>query len=882
MTRAKDFRAIDTLFDGALDVPEDEQAAFLERECAHDPELKHEVQRLLDAHRRSGGFLESPAFELAAPLLESALAAEAPIDWSNVRIGAFRIVREIGAGGMGAVFLAERDDGLFQQRVALKLVQQRGAGRELVQRFLEERRILALLEHPGIARLVDGGITADGQPYFAMEFVEGEAIDRYCDTHQLPITERIRLFQSVCDAVQYAHQHLVIHRDLKPSNILVTADGQVKLLDFGIAKLLDPLAATTDAPLTRTGVLPMTPEYAAPEQVRGEPVSTATDVYALGILLYTLLAGRRPYDLRGRSAAEIERIVCEVEPPRPSTNSDLAVIVMKALHKDSRRRYATVAALQEDLRRFETGLPVQARADSAGYRFGKFVRRNRTVVAAASITLIALLAATAFSTAQMRVAQRQRDEAVRDAKRQEALSEVQAVLASDSRGPDGRALSPAERVELAERVLMRQFRGEPWLVAETMVNLANTLYNTGDRVAQRRLLARAGGLARTAGMPTQLALANCLRAYSFAFDDQLDSARAEMTEARAALARQPEYSVAADAVCLDAEAQLVAATQPDSSVALLRRAVAIAEASGDETIRRQMANDFANALRAMGRTREASVYYRQNLESFERAGYAGTEVVPNIMSFLTSALFELGEVVTADSVVQSTIEHHESIHGPGSAGSTLTFLHGLSKLRLGEIDSADIWFARALRDTTQGAGGLRGWFPPALAQLRLEQHRLADARRAIAELPTGTLTRSANAAWFNAWLRREEGDAKGALAQLEAALQTLLGDRPKPLPALAPSLVVAAEWSLEAQTPQAADSLARLARDAAAVDSLALERSAYAGRAELVRARALLQLGQTDAARAAAARAVTALSNGYGPTNPRARAAQAFRDSISR
>jgi eukaryotic-like serine/threonine-protein kinase len=911
LSQPTEFHQIDALFDRALDLTDEEQAAFLAQTCAHDPELRNQVQRLLDAKRRAGAFLESPAIELAAPLLDSFLLVEANPGQNFARLGPFRIVRELGTGGMGAVFLGERDDGLFQQRVALKLVQQRAGATDLIQRFLEERRILALLEHPGIARLVDGGISADGQPYFAMEFVEGEAIDRYCDGRQLGIDQRISLFLPVCEAVQYAHQHLVVHRDLKPSNILVSADGQVKLLDFGIAKLLDPLAATNDDPLTRTGVLPMTPEYAAPEQIRGEPISTATDIYALGVLLYALLTGRRPYEVRGRSPAELERIVCDVEPPRPSARfegtgaeddqterahargaqpqrvrrrlrGDLDLIVMKALRKDPARRYATVSALQEDLHRFLTGRPVHARPDSAGYRIRKFVRRNRTSVAAACVTIAALIGATAISASQMREAERQRDVAVQDAKRKQAMSEVQTVLASDSRGPGGRSLSPVERVELAEQVLTRRFGSEPWLVAEVMTDLANTLYETGDRTAQRRVLARAGGIARAAGLPPQLALTNCIRAYSFAFDDQFDSARIEMTEARSALARPGTRSAVVDAICLDAEAQLlVAENRPDSGVALLRRALALAE-NGAEPVRMQMLNDLATALRSIGETREASRYYQQNLNELESAGYVGTDAVPNMVSFVTSALSELGELAQVDSLVWATIMRDESIYGAGSAGSTLTFLYGQAKLRLGENETAEVWLTRAMRDTTQGAGGLAAWLPPAIAQLRLEQRRLADARRAISELPSGTLTRRANAAWLGAWLRRSEGDTLGAQIELETALRGLVGNQPKPPAALAVALVNAAEWRLSSGPPLVADSLARLAVAAAAVDSLALQRSAYVGRAELVRARALLRIGQRNAAHQAAERALIALTNGYGPTNPRPREARALRDSILR
>ena len=392
-TQTDRFRRVDDLFDRALDLPAAEQAAFIDRECGHDEELRGEVMALLRSHRRAAQFLESPAVEIAAPLLEEGRALLSSLP--PTRVGPFRVVREIGRGGMGAVFLGERDDGQFDQKVALKLIQRRTPG--LIRMFLEERRILALLNHPNIALLIDGGIADGGQPYFAMELVDGQPIDRYCEEQGLSLDRRLDLFVRVCDAVTYAHRQLVIHRDLKPSNILVTGAGEVKLLDFGVAKLLIP-RDTSDP--TTVHLHAMTPEFAAPEQVRGEGISTATDVYALGILLYILLTGQRPYDLTGRSPAELERIICEVEPARPSSRAprsrarvsgDLDLIVMKALHKDKDRRYQSPADFAQDLGRLRTGRPVLARPDSRGYRIRKFILRHRAF--AGGSAAIALLTA---------------------------------------------------------------------------------------------------------------------------------------------------------------------------------------------------------------------------------------------------------------------------------------------------------------------------------------------------------------------------------------------------------------------------------------------------------------------------------------------------------
>jgi serine/threonine-protein kinase len=559
---------------------------------------------------------------------------------------------------------------------------------------------------------------------------------------------------------------------------------------------------------------------------------------------------------------------------------DLDAIVLEAMGKEPARRYSSVAALHGDLARLRSGLPVHARPAGAAYRLRKFVRRNRTVVAALTFTLLALVTATGFSTAQMREAQVQRDAAVREAQRQRALSDVQTVLAGDSRGADGRQLATSERIMLAETMLARQFGAHPWLVAEVSAELSNRLFEMGDRAAQRAMLQRTASLALAAHLPAQLALVHCQRAHSHTFDLQIDSARTSIADAQAALARSGARTDLVAAVCLDAEGLVhLAEGKPDSALAVLSSAVEAAQRLTNTTIRLQTLNNLASALRAVGRTRDASQYQRRILSELDSIGYRGTDILPNATSYLTSALFELGELATVDSLVRALIHNQESVSGVYSSG-VLNFLAGLAKLRLGEIDSADAWFTRALRDTTEGAGGLTGWLPPALTQLRIEQGRLTEARKAFAQLPTGSVIRRANRAWFDAWLRYAGGETRAAAALLEDSLRTLSGDRPAPPPALAMPFVMAAEWRLAAGDARAADSLALLGRAAAAIDSLALERSAYAGRAELVRARAQLTLGDRTSARQAADRAVVALTNGYGPASSHTARARALRDSI--
>ena len=371
------------ILDGAIALPGSERTAYLEAACLPDASLRSEVESLLRSHEAAGSvFLKNPAIDLKNA------AAEIASTRNRVgrKIGVYEIAEEIGRGGMGEVYRALRADGQYDKQVAIKLVRVGLDTPMLLERFRHERQILASLDHPNIARLHDGGTTEDGIPYLVMELIEGEPVDTYCDAHKLSITHRLQLFRQVCSAVQYAHQRLVIHRDLKPSNVLVTAGGVPKLLDFGIAKLLDP-AAVVETTLER----PMTPEYASPEQIRGDPITTASDVYSLGIVLYQLLAGRSPYG-DTRSPHELARAVCETDPGKPSSvvlkprpvrrgeenqpatpeqisssregspaklhrrlAGDLDNIVLKALRKEPHRRYASVEQFAEDIRRHLEG-----------------------------------------------------------------------------------------------------------------------------------------------------------------------------------------------------------------------------------------------------------------------------------------------------------------------------------------------------------------------------------------------------------------------------------------------------------------------------------------------------------------------------------------------
>jgi eukaryotic-like serine/threonine-protein kinase len=417
---------IKEIFQEAAERDRAARADYLAAACGSDTELREAVDRLLAAHDSAGQFLDSPV-QFDRHLVDRASGATE--DPPPTHIGPYRVVRELGRGGMGTVYLAERDDPDLKRTVAIKVVNV--ASPSLVKRFRTEIGVLAGLEHPGIARLYDAGTTPAGVPYLVMEFVDGQDLLRDCDGRHAPVADRLRLFQRICAAVQHAHQHFIVHRDLKPSNILVGPDGDPKLLDFGIAKLVSGTGETADETAVFARIL--TPQYSSPEQIRGERVTTASDVYSLGVVLYELLCGSRPYHVASRTPADIERAVTEQDPPRPSfavsgdeaaaaratpadrlrgqLHGDLDNIVLKALQKDPANRYSTAADLAEDIQRYLDGYPVHAQEATATQRAAKFLRRHRGSAAAASLAALALVAGLAVAVWQAHVARLERDRA---------------------------------------------------------------------------------------------------------------------------------------------------------------------------------------------------------------------------------------------------------------------------------------------------------------------------------------------------------------------------------------------------------------------------------------------------------------------------------------
>jgi tetratricopeptide (TPR) repeat protein len=504
------WKRVRDVFDRASDLAPRERERLLQQECGGDDELETEVRSLLVSSAASGEFLEIPA---VAQMARNGAPRETP---PPGQIGPWQVERELGHGGMGTVYLATREAAGFRLRAAVKLVR-RGMDTDFIlRRFRTEREILAGLGHPNIARLLDGGSTADGLPYFAMEYVEGRHLLEDCAARGADTRQRIELFLQICEAVAYAHRHLVVHRDLKPSNILVTPDGAPKLLDFGLARLLQ---AGAGGERTETGYRLLTPDFASPEQVRGERITTSTDIYSLGVVLHHLLAGRSPYRTTG-STESTARAVCEQEPERPGLSRDLDNVILMALRKEPERRYESVTALAEDLRRYLDGRPVHARKVTLVYRAGKFVGRHKVGTAVAAVGVLALTAALAAAVSQARLAERQRAAAEARLHQVRELTnsfvfEVHDAIADLPGATPARRLVVARALEYLERI-PHDATHDPALrrdlatAYERIARVQGGLFEShlGDTQGARRSLARAlslrEALAQSPGTPDDL------------------------------------------------------------------------------------------------------------------------------------------------------------------------------------------------------------------------------------------------------------------------------------------------------------------------------------------------------------------------------------------
>jgi tetratricopeptide (TPR) repeat protein len=492
----ENWERIQDLFFASVDLPREDQARFLDEHCGLDPSLRREVESLLAADHPKMGEKVFAAIEAEAQSL-----ANVPTPVGS-RLGAYRVVKEIGSGGMGTVYLGTRDDELYQKQVAIKLIRHGMDTADVLDRFRHERQILANLDHPYIARLIDGGTAPDGRPFFVMEYVEGTPVDTFCSERSLDATARCRLFLLICEAVSHAHRNLVVHRDLKPGNIFVSGNGTPKLLDFGVAKLLDANAESGSAKTMSPGLL--TPEYASPEQVRGLAVTTASDVYSLGAILYELLTGTRAHSLAGRSALEIQRVICEEEVRRPSLcdpslDADLENIILMAMRKEPERRYQSVDQLAEDVRRHLDGRTVLAHQDSLQYRAGKFAHRHRAAIAGAALFIAVLIGGTAAATLQAKRAIREQE--IAEQQRQRAIESQARAERSQKEAELQRAYADAQRsqaeldrtaAETQRQIAAHRFEQVRQLAGKFLLEFHDSIAKLPGSTAARKMVVETG------------------------------------------------------------------------------------------------------------------------------------------------------------------------------------------------------------------------------------------------------------------------------------------------------------------------------------------------------------------------------------------------------
>ena len=664
------------LLDELLDLPERERETRLVAIHTSDPQLGDELKALLvdSQSAQVKDFLAKPVLNSVDQSPESTLTGQ--------RLGAYVLESPLGQGGTGSVWRARREDGRFTGAVAIKLLHLSLLGRAGAERFKREGDILARLTHPNIAHLLDAGVTAGGQPYLVIELVEGERIDRHCDSKRLDVNARLALFDKVLSAVAHAHTHLVIHRDIKPGNILVTPDGTVKLLDFGIAKLLEDESTAGEATeLTRDGGRVLTPEYAAPEQLRGEAITTATDVYALGVLLYQLLSGRHPTAPASGTSAEVVRATLETDAQvlsratttpglRHQLQGDLDNITAQALRKLPSERYGTVAAFAEDLRRHRAHEPVSARPDSMGYRTRKFVRRHRGVVAAGSLVLIAIVGGLVSTVWQAQRAEQEAQRAQVQAARAEQektralqqldLAEAMSRLMAVALGPvSDKPLSVAQVLQRGEVMAEKQFGQAPRIHAYLQTQLATLWGNGGQWDQMETLLGKARVNAERAGDVQAVAVADCDISVPQMQRGEFVKARALIDAAMARLrATQPDLT---DPIvtCLRHRAMLLAEQgQPDAALADTDQAMALVgnQRVDQSGVLLNLRETRAGALAALGRLAPAIQDYEAVLAEFQRRGELDSTTNSFKLNNFAVMLQRAGQSLRAVQIIEQSLQ----------------------------------------------------------------------------------------------------------------------------------------------------------------------------------------------------------------------------------
>jgi eukaryotic-like serine/threonine-protein kinase len=808
---------------------------------------------------------------------------------SGQRFGAYTLERAIGHGGMGTVWLAQRSDGQFEGQAAVKLLNTALVGHPSERRLAREGRVLAKLQHPNIAHILDAGVVANGQPYLILEYIRGEPIDRFCDLRKLGIRQRILLFLDVLGAVAHAHSHLIVHRDLKPSNILVTADGVVKLLDFGIAALLSPGAQNvTDI----THQLPpgLTPGYAAPEQLLGEPITIATDVYALGVLLFVLLTGQHPSLSSGKTRAEWMRVVLDWEAPRLSDvempaadrrplRGDLDNIVAMCLRRLPAERYCTVDQFAEDLRRYLALEPVSARPRSLAYLTKMFARRHRVAVAAALTVAIVTAVAMVITTRQMLEARYQRDQSRYQTQRAETSIDFLTHLMRSDGGPDGPPRNFHERLDLGVEMLKKQYEDDPKFAGRLLVDLADYYRNDGESVRANELYAQAYKLGKRNQDKELVVSAQCSRAYGDAHTGMREGAQERLDEAQKLLDQIPNPDVAIQIECLLVKVNLKI-SQGDFAAAetLVRLAMAKREqvdGTNEGLGSAMLFSELGAVYRARNQPRDALRSLESAADIYERNGRGRMSAGISTRLAIAWALVDMGEPSRAMEEHAIINQRLRETGGPAIEHVVYPTSRAFLLLRMGRTEDADRTFEGVVERARQA--GHPNFLASALlceANISIQQRQWDRAEAALKEVSVlladgvGDGHTRTYAGIMAAELALARSDLESA-RRFRANILELAGyGTAEPQRALLRVLLISSRIAL---AESAADDLERFARDAL---HLALEKargpdtSADVGEALLRIAQARLLANPGADVRSTLERADRCLTNGLGVDHP--------------
>ncbi len=795
---------VEQLFHELSDLPPDEQRRRLEQVSRHRPVVGGKVRALLDDDARTSPFMERPVMKLGVRTEPSVGIGNGSSDHGVLtgrKLGPYRVVRPIASGGMGSIYLAERADEEFAQRVAIKIVRCGIDSPRLRERFLLERQTLAQLNHPNIARLLDGGTTPDGMPYLVMEYIDGVPIVEYCDRYCLAVAERLELFRTVCLAVHSAHRNLIVHRDLKPDNILVTPDGVLKLVDFGIAKIIDPEEAVHDVTNTRL----LTPEFASPEQVRGEPVTTASDVYSLGVILYDLLTGARPYELGSCSPGEIEHVVCHQIPRKPSTavtsdgnsrsstpqrlrrklQGDLDTIVMMALRKEPDRRYASAAELAQDISRYRDGLPIAARRDTVWYRARKFAGRNKVGVTAAALLAISVASSMVVIAWEARQLAVQRDAAEMEAASSRRVSDflIEVFQVADPNEASGETITAREILDQAAERLDHEPDLDP-AVQATLTNAIGRVYmNLGLYEPATTMLDQALDLRRRR------------------FGDGSAEALLTLGTIGQLLYAKGDYEAAERA---------------------LKEVLERQQSSGlEESVELAMTlNDLAATRRALGRTDGVEELYQQSLAMRKRLLGPNDPAVAESLNNLAGVRMAAGSLTDAREYMQQVLDIRRTSYGDGHP----LVAHTLSNLAVivhmqGDLAAAEPLYRDAVQQFRDALGDDHPTLASTLSSYGVLLQRLGDDDAAVESLreaidiysrqPGGAHPAVATSLTHLGNVLRATGDPEGARKALLEAIDIRRATLPEGHHQIARTLIAYGKLLLDLDESEAAESALR-------------------------------------------------------------------------